>query len=63
MVGLCLNPQDNALVLSVNEITQIQALDRTQPMLPLRPSQIERRNAGRIEETEKNRTLRFSGQP
>jgi hypothetical protein len=53
VVGLYLNPPDNALVLSVDEITQIQALDRTQPMLPLRPSQIERRNAGRIEKTEK----------
>ncbi len=37
------NPPDNALVLSVDEKTQIQALDRTQPMLPLRPGQIERR--------------------
>ena len=43
VVGLYLNPPDNALVLSVDEKTQIQALDRTQPMLPLRPGQIERR--------------------
>lgn len=43
MVGLYLNPLDNALVLSVDEKTQIQALDRTQPMLPLSPGQIERR--------------------
>ncbi|EXF95940.1 endonuclease DDE [Pseudomonas fluorescens HK44] len=43
VVGLYLNPPDNALVLSVDEKTQIQALDRTQPMLPLRPDQIERR--------------------
>ena len=43
VVGLYLNPPDNALVLSVDEKTQIQALDRTQPMLPLRPSHIERR--------------------
>ena len=42
-VGLYLNPPDNAIVLSVDEKTQIQALDRTQPMLPLRPGQIERR--------------------
>ena len=33
----------NALVLSVAEKTQIQALDRTHPMLPLRPGQVERR--------------------
>ena len=43
VVGLYLNPPDNAVVLSVDEKTQIQALDRTQPMLPLRPGQIERR--------------------
>ena len=43
VVGLYLAPPDNALVLSVDEKTQIQALDRTQPMLPLRPGQIERR--------------------
>ena len=43
VVGLYLNPPDNAIVLSVDEKTQIQALDRTQPMLPQRPGQIERR--------------------
>lgn len=43
VVGLYLSPPDNAIVLSVDEKTQIQALDRTQPMLPLRPGQIERR--------------------
>lgn len=43
VVGLYLRPPDNALVLSVDEKTQIQALDRTQPLLPLRPGQIERR--------------------
>ncbi len=44
VVGLYLNPPDNALVLSVDEKTQIQALDRTQPLLPIRPGQIERRS-------------------
>lgn len=43
VVGLYMNPPDNTIVLSVDEKTQIQALDRTQPMLPLKPSQIERR--------------------
>lgn len=43
VVGLYMNPPENALVLSVDEKTQIQALDRTQPMLPLRPGQVERR--------------------
>jgi len=37
VVGLYLNPPKNALVLSVDEKTQIQALSRTQPLLPLRP--------------------------
>lgn len=37
MVGLYLHPPTNAVVLSVDEKTQIQALNRTQPILPLRP--------------------------
>ncbi len=37
VVGLYLNPPDKALVLCVDEKGQIQALDRTQPVLPLRP--------------------------
>jgi transposase len=37
VVGLYLNPPDHAVVLSVDEKTQIQALNRTQPILPLRP--------------------------
>ena len=43
IVGLYMNPPENAAVFSVDEKTQIQALDRTQPMLPMRPGQIERR--------------------
>lgn len=35
IVGLYLNPPDNAMVLGVDEKSQIQALDRTQPMLPM----------------------------
>jgi transposase len=42
VVGLYLRPPERAIVLSVDEKTQIQALDRTQPMLPLRPGQVER---------------------
>src|SRR5437667_3456186 len=43
IVGLYMNPPDHALVLCVDEKSQIQALDRTQPLLPLRPGQLERR--------------------
>lgn len=43
IVGLYLNPPDRAAVLCVDEKSQIQALDRTQPLLPMRPGQIERR--------------------
>jgi transposase len=43
LVGLYLHPPDRALVLCVDEKTQIQALDRTQPLLPMRPGQAERR--------------------
>ena len=42
IVGLYMNPPDKALVLSVDEKSQIQALDRTQPILPLRPGLPER---------------------
>jgi transposase len=42
IVGLYLAPPERALVLSVDEKTQIQALDRTAPMLPMRPGQVER---------------------
>jgi transposase len=37
VVGLYLNPPDKAVVLSIDEKTQIQALDRTAPILPMRP--------------------------
>ena len=43
IVGLYLHPPDKAIVLSVDEKSQIQALDRTQPILPLRPGLPERR--------------------
>ena len=43
IVGLYLHPPDKALVLCVDEKSQIQALDRTQPVLPMRPGQLERR--------------------
>jgi transposase len=42
MVGLYLSPPTNALVLCVDGKSQIQALNRTQPILPLRPGQVER---------------------
>jgi transposase len=43
IVGLYLNPPEKALVVCVDEKSQIQALDRTQPLLPMRPGQVERR--------------------
>lgn len=43
IVGLYLNPPDKALVLCADEKSQVQALDRTQPLLPMRPGQAERR--------------------
>jgi transposase len=42
IVGLYLNPPDRALVMCVDEKSQIQALDRTAPILPLRPGLPER---------------------
>jgi transposase len=43
IIGLYMAPPQRALVLCVDEKSQIQALDRTQPLLPLRPGQVERR--------------------
>jgi len=43
IVGLYLNPPAHAVVFCVDEKPQIQALDRTAPLLPLRPGQVERR--------------------
>ena len=43
VVGLYLNLPDRASVLCVDEKSQIQALDRTRPLLPMRPGQVERR--------------------
>jgi len=43
VVGLYLAPPENAVVLCVDEKSQIQALDRTAPMLPMKPGLLERR--------------------
>ena len=43
VVGLYMSPPDNALVLCVDEKSQMQALDRTQPLLPMLPAHPERR--------------------
>ena len=43
IVGLYVNPPQHAVVLCVDEKSQIQALDRTRPLLPMRPGQVERR--------------------
>jgi transposase len=43
VVGLYMAPPENAIVLCVDEKSQVQALDRTQPLLPMEPGQAERR--------------------
>jgi len=43
IVGLYMNPPEHAVVLCVDEKARIQALDRTQPLRPVRPGQAERR--------------------
>jgi len=45
ILGLYLNPPENALVLSVDEKSQMQALDRTQPELPMRSGEPKRLTA------------------
>src|ERR1700691_619648 len=42
IVGVYMNPPDHAIVFCVDEKSQIQALDRTQPLLPMQPGQLER---------------------
>ena len=42
IVGLYMNQPEHAVVFCVDEKSQIQALDRTQPLLPMRPGQVER---------------------
>ena len=44
IVGLYLAPPERAMVLCIDEKSQIQALDRSQPLLPMRPGQAERRS-------------------
>lgn len=44
VVGLYVSPPEHAVVLCVDEKSQIQALDRSQPMLPMRPGQPARRS-------------------
>jgi transposase len=44
VVGLYVSPPQHAIVLCVDEKSQIQALDRSQPMLPMRPGQPARRS-------------------
>jgi DDE superfamily endonuclease len=44
VVGLYLNPRDKAIVLCVDEKPQAQALERTVPVLPLRPGAPEKRS-------------------
>ena len=43
VVGLYMDPPERAIVLCVDEKSQVQALDRTQPLLPMQPGQTERR--------------------
>ena len=43
IVGLYLSPPERAIVLCIDEKSQVQALDRTQPLFPMRPGQVERR--------------------
>ena len=47
IVGLYLNPPDHALVISLDEKSQVQALDRTRPLLPMRPGIPARQTSGK----------------
>lgn len=56
VVGLYLDPPENAIVLSIDEKSQIQALDRTAPVLPTQPHLIERRSHDYIRQPDQNGT-------
>ncbi|XRZ45422.1 hypothetical protein ACLFLU_08025 [Bradyrhizobium ganzhouense] len=43
-MALYVSPPEHAIVLYVDDKSQIQALDRSQPMLPMRPGQAARRS-------------------
>ena len=57
IVGLYLNPPDRAIVLCVDEKSQVQALNRTQPILPLAPG-VPARQSHDYERTASHRCLR-----
>jgi hypothetical protein len=57
VIGLYLNPPDQALVLCVDEKSQIQALQRTQPGLPLKKGAL-RHHDPRLQETRHDNSLR-----
>ena len=61
IVGLYLDPPLRAMVLCVDEKSQIQALDRTQPMLPLAPGIPERATHARLHAPWHNHTVRGAG--
>lgn len=60
IVGLYLDPPERALVLCVDEKSQIQALDRSQPLLPMRPGQVERRTHRTHDDTRHGTTSLFA---
>ena len=60
IVGVYLNPPDRAALFCVDEKSQIQALDRTQPLLPMRPGQVERAGHMITNGTVRRRCLRRS---
>ncbi len=61
IVGLYLNPPACAAVFCVDEKPQIQALDRTQPLLPMQPGQVERRTHDHHSEDREQVDARFRG--
>ena len=61
IVGLYLAPPERAIVLCVDEKSQIQALDRSQPLLPMRPGQVERRTQRRSWQPARSRDAAIAG--
>src|SRR5215216_902211 len=63
IVGLYLSPPNRALVLSIDEKSQIQALDREQPVLPMMPGMTERRTHSYVRHGTTSRVCGPYGKP
>jgi hypothetical protein len=63
VVGLYLNPPDKAIVLCIDEKSQVQALDRTAPVLPLRLGMPEKQTHDYVRQVRRRCSRRWRSRP